>query len=465
MIIGISNGTSKTQQVLQRIVRTAALVAASVLLVSACAKPSAPDLPHEPHPVIIVDIDTLRASQLGCYGYERDTSPNIDRFATEAVQFAWAFSQAPNTGPSQSSILSGLYPSTHGNIGDEDRLSPEVVTMAEVFRDHGYTTAAFIDGGYMSALWGVDQGFDLYEDNRGGGLRVIGPKVKSWLDEHYQENFLLLLHTYDVHSPYDPPEPFRSAFLAGLAPHSPDFEPTVEQLEAIRTSVWTDEPKSLSPADVAYAKARYDGGILYVDDWFAGFLEHLRELGLLDRATVVLISDHGEEFQEHGSVLHEKLYATVTHIPLIIRLPGGRHPGVVEEAVESIDLMPTLLDLTGLAAPTVQGESLLPLLDGRTSTRSLAFGESPFFGQRSFVTTSRYRLLHTAKTDQVELYEYRQDPDEQHDLAAELPDVAERLRAALHHWQRMIQQSERHHSSVERMDEQLRQQLESLGYI
>jgi len=427
---------------------------------------------RDARPIIIVDIDTLRADHLGCYGYERDTSPNLDAFARESLRFDWAFSQAANTPPSQTSILTGLYPSTHGMIEDDDRVPESITTLAEALAAHGWRTAAFVDGGYMSGKFGIGQGFELYEDEPGGtGLAGIGPRVARWVEEHAAETFLLLIHTYDVHAPYAPPEPYRSMFLEGLEPPTPGFVPDSETLEEIRLSVWSDEPLSLPHHDLAHAKALYDGEIRKVDAWFGRFLERLERLGLDERAIVVVLSDHGEEFQEHGSVLHAKLYSTVTRIPLLIRIPGWERPAVIPDVVESVDLMPTLLDLAGVPIPEgVQGRSLLPLMRGEEAGPRYAFGESPFFGQRRFVADGERRLFVAKENPVRELFGFRADPLELNDVSAEHAEEVERLARVLAEWEERVQRAaiqlvgSEGAEEVEPLPEEIREQLRALGY-
>lgn len=433
----------------------------------ACGPAHQPVPQPGPHPIIIIDIDTLRADHLGCYGYHRDTSPNIDALASQSVLFEYAFAQAPNTPPSQTSILTGLYPSTHGMVFDEDKVPDAVVTMAEALLEIDFTTAGFHDGGYMSNSFNMGQGFQVYTSSKGGGLAKIGPKVSTWLDNHADEDFLLLVHTYDAHSPYAPPEPFKSQFIEGLAPPSPGFEPTSDILEEIRLSVWTDEVLTLEENDLEYTKARYDGGISYIDDWVGRFLSDLEARGLLDRATIVFLSDHGEEFMEHGSVLHEKLYSTVTRVPFMIRLPGGNTTGRVTEVIENIDLMPTVLDLVGAPHPPgLEGSSLVPLLAGAPSTAGMAFGESPFFGHRRFAASGIHQLLLTKNTGSVELYDFVQDPHEQMDLTESKPEVVDRLRLELDAWQERVEVSPFEVDAAPgELDAETIEQLKELGYI
>ena len=420
-------------------------------------------LPSHPHPIILVDIDTLSAGHLSTYGYPRETSPNLDAFAKEAIRFEWAFSQAPNTPPSQTSILTGLYPSTHGMIADTDRVPQDATTLAEALKAQGFATAAFVDGGYMAAGFGHDQGFDSYVSYQDNGVEKIGPEVDKWLEEHANETFFLLIHTYDVHWPYEPPEPYRSMFLDGLDPPSEGFEPTAQALENLRRS----KPKKLPDNDLEHIKALYDGEIRYVDHWFGQLMERLGELDLLQRATIVVLSDHGEEFQEHGSVGHDRLYSTVTRIPLLIRLPGGSVTRTITPVVEGIDVMPTLLELAGATVPPgLQGQSMLPLIREEQHGAQVAISESPFFGDRRAIATGDHRLLWTKKNDQVEIYRFREDPLEQTDLKSTDLEAVARLRQGIEGWQRMVDQATIIKETAENeIDEETRKELRALGYL
>lgn len=472
IIRGSSDKNPETSRPFSRVAMAHCLrVAAAVSVIactSACNDGSDFRTPPVNGPLIILDIDTLRADHLGCYGYERDTSPSIDLFASESVVFEWAFSQAPNTPPSQATILSGLYPSTHGMIGDDDRLPHEVRTLAEVLRDNSYVTAGFHDGGYLSNSFQMGQGFDTYEGFGGQGLKAIGPEVVEWLHQHANEKFLLFVHTYDTHTPYAPASPFDQLFMDGVPSPTPGFIPNPEQMEAIRLSKYTDNPRMLPDNDIAYAMALYDGEIRFVDDWVGKFMAVLRELKLDEIATVVILSDHGEEFQEHGSVLHEKLYRTVTHIPLILRFPNGTVQARIERPVGAIDVMPTLLNFCGLPIPdAVQGESLLHLLTTESHGDSKpVFSESPFFGHRRGIVSGNLHLLHTISDQTTELYDYRLDPDEQDDLAVRHASQISTILESLEQWRVMVEAdaiiAQAHD---EQMDEETKEQLRELGYI
>jgi arylsulfatase A-like enzyme len=330
----------------------------------------------------------------------------------------------------------------------KDVLPDEVVTLAEVLKDGGYATAAFVDGGMLAAEFGYSQGFDVYEDARGGGVDEIDPKAKSWLRDRLGEPFLLFIHTYDVHAPYgDTPEPYRSMFLEGLQRPSDRFIKKMELQLKLRNQSRVDEPScrvclpvgtkpySLTDTQVEYAKALYDGGIRHVDAWFTEFMDFLKEHGIYDEAIIVIISDHGDEFEEHDAVLHDRIYSSVARIPFIIRFPGGRHSREFSETVASIDLMPTLLDAVARTPPPrVQGQSLLPLIRGTGANRQIAVTESPFHGRQIALATANRRLIYTAGTNRTELYGFRSDELELKDLAAADPETVGKLRADVTRW-------------------------------
>jgi arylsulfatase A-like enzyme len=436
-----------------------------------CAQSEVPRF--ERPPIIIVDIDTLRADHLGCYGYHRSTSPNIDAFSRESALFLWAFAQAPNTPPSQASILTGLYPTSHGRIGNEGKMPDSVVTLAEVLQAEGYGTGAFVDGGLMVAGFGLEQGFDVYDDS-GGRLRAIGPKAARWIrhrlasPEVRDDPFLLLIHSFDTHSPYEvTPEPHRSAFLAEVTTPRDEFRHSPSTvMGAVWKARWEHPPPSLSADELAYAVALYDGGIRHVDTWFSGFISFLKEVGIYDQSIIVFISDHGDEFQEHGGLFHERLYTTVTRIPFMMRLPGQAHRGAYHQVVQSIDLVPTLLETVGVEGPPgVQGRSLLPLMQGEQEHSELAVSESPYFGRRIAVTSPDYRLFYTASRGSFELYRYREDPTEQDDLAGDDPDQSGQLIEHVRRWQQVVEAARVGSEQGRELSEIEKDQLRTLGYL
>jgi arylsulfatase A-like enzyme len=378
------------------------------------------------------------------------------------VCFEWAFTQAPDTAPAQASILSGLYPSTHGLIDEQHRLADEVVTLAEALGEHGYTTAAFVDGGFMSADFGLAQGFETWDSSAGGGFAEIGPKVVTWLGEHAEENFLLLIHSYDAHPPYDPPEPYRSTSLAGVGEPSEGFDASPEQLEAARAAMAGDDPQPLPDTDLAYARALYEGEVRFVDEWVGRIVAELDRLGLGERATVVLISDHGQAFGEHGRLLHDGLYTPVTRVPFLLRLPASFAAQTVTTIVEALDLMPTLLDLAGAPPRPVQGESLVPLIRGAGMPPYLAFTESG--DHLRAVALAGYHMILDREADRSELYRFTDDPLETTDLAAGEGERIEVLRRHVETWEEKVRAAAVGAEQGSVAEDTL-EQLKSLGYI
>jgi len=422
--------------------------------------------PERSDAVVIIDIDTLRADGLSCYGNPRATSPAIDRFAAESVRFEWAFAQAPNTPPSQASILSGRYPSRHGRIGDFDVVAPEVETLAEVVRAAGFQTGAFVDGGFMAAGFGLEQGFDVYDDARGAGIREVAKRGLAWLDTVESQRVLLFLHAYDVHSPYAPPEPIRSEFRALVDEPSEGFEPTAERLELLRKARHFDPTATLPERDRAYTRALYDGEVRSVDQAVAEILSALARTRRPRKTIVAIVSDHGEEFFEHGSVLHEKLYTTVLRVPLIIRAPGWSPGSVVPEVVQTVDLMPTLLELLQVPAPSgLDGRSLVETTAGRRGG-GFAYSESPFFGQERSLAAGSWRLFLRLDRERTELFRFRDDPAEQRDHAQAQPEVTERFRTMAKQIEsRLALEREGRTPEKAGVDAETVRLLRSLGYL
>ena len=458
-------------QVFRHALRWLPVLAAATLVASCTAE--RPQSRYSKPPIIIFNIDTLRADHLGTYGYHRDTSPQIDRFSQEAALFEWVFSQAPNTPPSQSSILTSLYPSSHGRIRKFDALPEEARTIAEVLSDAGYRSAGIVDGGLMASGFGMEQGFESYDDEA-GGLRKIGPKMLDWLRSHLADEekrdqpFFLLVHTYDVHSPYEiTPRRYRDRYLDEL--EEKPGEAFRSKMSKTMADTWNKrlrpDPPQLTDAEMAWAVALYDGGIRHVDAWFGRLRKELEDQGLWDEVIVAIISDHGDTFQEHGTLFHEQIYAPVARIPMLIRFPGAEHAGRYSEVVEAIDLMPTLLDAVDVQPPpNIHGQSLVPVVQGEAGD-GIAITESPFRGRRLAAANRRVRIVHTKKSGESELFRYRDDPLEQKDVIWEHKQDSERLLSLLERWEQRTSAFQFPKATSEPLDEETIEQLRTLGYI
>ena len=345
--------------------------------------------------LLLISLDTLRADHLGAYGYERATSPRLDEFAADAALFEDCISNSSWTTPAHASIFTGLSPILHGAGGPAGfRLREGAVTLAELARANGYLTAAFTQGHAIDGGLGFAQGFDQYSNGPpSGGLpqsdgraEEIFEQGAQWLDEFGGNPFVLFLHTYEIHAPYMPPEAFRGRFTA---------DPPGDGMPL----------KSMSdPAARERIVALYDEGIAYTDDVLGKFLDGMRESGLLDRTHVIIFSDHGEEFWEHGDVQHSfTLYQEQLHVPLIVRLAENDPPAVrIPQRVILSDLFATALELLGIEhARPRDSLSLVPLMRGadaaypRTMFRAELYKENL---QYFMIAALRGDAKYTAKT-------------------------------------------------------------------
>lgn len=439
--------------------------------------------PQIPQGIILISLDTLRADHLGAYGYHRNTSPSIDALAEESVVFENAVVQSPWTLPSHMSIMTSLYPSFHG-LTDKDTFSPlsdEYVTLAELLKKGGYKTAAFTDGGFVSAKFGFDRGFDTYYD-QGGGIKAILPKVKKWLDSLKSEPFFLFIHCYDIHSPYNPPPPYNTMFH--------DFPYTGKIIPSNKTLTnLLNNRLDINSDDVNHIIAFYDGGIRYTDAVIGQFLSYLKGIDLFDQSLIIVTSDHGEEFYEHGSILHWQLYFKPDlHVPLIMHIPEFPKREIrIKKLVRSIDLLPTILDIAGLPNHNqAQGRSIVPLIRGKESfltrlwisisdlfrkERKVSFAETKYYKHRKFespfksiIADDGYHMVFDQTSDSIKLFNLNLDPDAKNNIANDHSGVTKRLLSQL---ERFFSSSNKREqgSQVVSLDKQTLRQLEALGYV
>ncbi len=375
------------------------LVLGVVLGLNSCTsrQPEAPRLN-----VILITVDTLRADHVGCYGNSAVETPAMDGLARDGVMFTHAVAQVPLTAPSHAAILTGTYPVWNGlRDWSDHRLRPGVPTLAEIFKSHGYTTAAFVSAFVLDSMWGLNRGFDVYDDwfkaeeyrkaQHQGVERRADETVDhsiAWLKSLNARPFFLWVHLYDPHSPYDPPEPFRTRFRGRL----------------------------------------YDGEVAFTDHEIGRFFDFLKSQNLYGPSLIVLTSDHGEGLGEHQEEDHGFfIYNATVHVPLIVKLPAGHASGrrLVPDVVNSVDIAPTLVRLSGFPttdARTFQGQSLLSLMEsGSASASRNGFSESlyprNFLGAHTLfgVQTGQY---HYIEAPREELYDLASDPAELQDIRA-----------------------------------------------
>jgi len=370
--------------------------------------------------LVLVCLDTLRADHMGLYGHTRDTTPNLDTFARGAAVFERAYANASSTRPSHQALFQSRPASLAAANGP---------ALAEVLAARGFRTAAFTGGGNISAKLGFDRGFELYEESE-SGLAGSVPRAATWLRDNRDARFFLFLHTYDVHLPYDPPEPFASMY--GPPGYSGQVEGgnTRPLLRASR-GLDLNRPDSvrLDAADRERIVSLYDGGIRYTDDQLAHLFRLFDELELTRDTLVVFFSDHGEEFWEHGSVIHSHaLYREVLHVPLLIAGPGIP-ASRVSEIVSLMDLAPTMLDWLGIAAPaSYEGRSFAGWLRGGAREHHIVVSE-----QRKLKSWLQHpwKLILNEPPTAPELFDLEEDPMETKNVAQANPEVVARLRGRL----------------------------------
>ena len=438
--------------------------------------------------VILILADTLRHDHLDAYGYQRATAPVLTQLASDGALFRDCIAQAPWTKVSVPSILTSLYPSSHGIVRITDRLPSSAVTLAEVYREAGYATLSLLSNSMTGHLSNLHQGFEELHEHSSLGTnrerpsktaRAYMDRLLPWLEAHRDVPFFVFLHVLDPHMPYWPYPPYDTlwADAARSEENRRQWERVHEFIEdPFMKYRWMPNQAELHNAGidpqefVADLIDWYDGSIRGMDAEIGRLLERLRELGLEDRILLALISDHGEEFLEHGKLGHGRtVYGEMTNIPMILWGPGRVPAGaVITETVQSIDLMPTLLELSGLPLPKrMQGQSLVPLLapEARGSAITLRAGqqgEASSYGWRSrpaiceratpptgphiysvdidsiAVIADDWKLIHNPRRPpghpQYELYDHRNDPLDLIDLAPEQPEIVERLAAELEAW-------------------------------
>jgi arylsulfatase A-like enzyme len=416
--------------------------------------------------VVLVSIDTLRPDHLGCYGYRRPTSPNLDAFRKDAILFRNAFAHAPSTLVSHAAILTSLLPPHHGGSISGDLAVPrEVQTLAEVMREAGYVTASFNGGNQLDAAYGLDQGFDLYVSAKPRDAPADTlvdetdrfshevEQAREWIEKQGGP-FFLFLHTYEVHHPYTPRGPDLELFERDYHGSLPN-RITVKLLSQINSGEFV-----LKPGDRQHIVDTYDAEIRSADRAFGRLVALLRTLGLYDNALVVVTSDHGEEFGEHGQVgwHSHTLYDELLHVPLLVKLPGDTRAGTtVEETVRGIDVAPTVLAALGRSVPAAfEGRDILasgprpPGADEVWSKRDVR--ALTVVGLR----TPEWKLINGR------LYNLRRDPGELTDVAASEPQVVERMTSRR---LELLQARRQPRPQPAQINEELRDRLRALGYL
>jgi len=440
--------------------------------------------------IIWILIDALRADHLGCYGYPKNTSPFIDKFAEKSIIFKYAFSQESYTQASVPSFFTSLYPFEHSVLYDYPRidiLAPKFLTIAEFLRNYKYRTAAFVFNPHLKDKFNFGQGFDLYDDNKKGWdnslpfyetyetAKKIYDKVNQYFKKNNKRPIFLYLHYRDVHSPYAPPPPFHQLFLP------PHIEPIIDIIAK------TDIPFDRENIDIWISQ--YDGEIRYTDFYLKKTIKMLSNYNINRNNSIFIITaDHGEEFldshpndpgnREHGRTL----YMEQIHVPLIISIPGYDHK-IIESYVELNDIFPTILDILKINLNKyshLQGKSLFQLIkESETKPRVIYSGGN--YGRLviidGYYKYYRYDIStkenegdysHSPSKNYIykyneELYNISKDFNEKKNLIYDKKTLIIEMRKKLKSIQNKFIKIKK--SSSARIDKKTREQLKALGYI
>jgi len=426
--------------------------------------------------ILLISVDTLRPDHLGSYGYHRPTSPTIDALSQRAVTFDLAFAPRGMTWPSLATMLTSLSPATTNLRWNGQYLPVGTPTIAGLLKDSGYKAGAFVSGSICHLARQIGD----FDKVACGEDTYVASRAVAFIRSLTGEPFFAWLHLLAPHGPYDPP-PEYDLFSAA------DYQgPVGRDSTTLATLIRGQRP--LTDADSAQLNGLYDGEVLFADAQVALLLKTLEEQGLRDDTIVVFTADHGEDLHDHNGYLYHScsIYDSVLRIPMMLALPDGAAAGErVSSIVEMADLAPTLLELVGVERPpTLEGRSMLAHLDGRESSPpGSAAGErvasSEWYDPKLLkslqtVRTERWRYVSNPegltprcppagdyyKVAREELYDHAADPREQHNVAAEHPELTRRF----------AKLTEAGHAAASDasplpVDEKLREELRSFGYV
>lgn len=517
-----------------------------LLQISDLARPvSAAEVQHGELPnIIFIWIDTLRSDGLGCYGNSRATSPNIDRLADESYVFMNHHTPHTVTLSSFMSIITGLYPFSHGVLHiAKDTLPTHVKTLAEILKIHGYTTSWFgpLDDPHLDPEVGFGRGFDSLDHfDTGYEVRTSAAKILREIEKKQHSRFFINFHTYHVHSPYIAAKEYRYHFtqkqdlgviesyseidaataaaiqeaarkrhgqyfntldgdiaeeLAQADLFTKDLQTTTKSLrkffgsknslykyEHIASDVYRNSIDADKDTVRKYVRALYDATILEFDQEMIGpLVAKLKELDIYDNTMIIICSDHGEEFGEHGEIGHgHSLYTETTHVPLIIKTAGKQDPQRIIAKSQTVDILPTILDMLGIGIPiNVQGNSFAPFLRGKTETgpRNYLYGQMVYHESIADDTWKLHvfkgyhdlpwltRTMNLSIFGKSELYRISSDPKERIDLHDTNQSISNRLSKTLEQWQKGLTLYQRNqHEFKPNIDTKTVEKIKKTGY-
>ncbi len=471
--------------------------------------------PPRPNIVLLV-LDSVRASQLSCYGYSRPTTPNIDRLAAEGVRFEQAISVGCWTLPVHASLFTGLYPSNHGMVVSKDALSPEYPTLAKRLSESGYQTACFSNNAYISEVTGLGSGFETVEDlwrtsnprgtrrtrmsalikrleqlgwpaapaiylarrlqhawsvlkrrrnRRDYGAALTNDRIEQWLDRSWRADspMFLFVNYMECHEPYRPPQPFDRRFMPRR----------FSNWRIASIGNYKDPARAKSARrredEAEVIRAQYDGALAYLDEKVGQLCELLRRRGILDNTLVIVTSDHGDCLGEHDHFGHRTaLHEELVHVPLVIRHPENFPRGQCrKQQVSLVDLYPTILHAAELDTSDLLGcRSLLETPEDASKAFTVAENTAPLAMQSvvsRMVRADRYKYIWHSNSNH-ELYDLAEDAGETNNLVEVRPEVADQMQHTLEQWQASLA-DRTIEASRAKYDDAVVERLRALGYV
>jgi arylsulfatase A-like enzyme len=462
------------------------------------ARPASPEVTLHPRGVILILADTLRADHLELHGYQRVTAPTLTRLAREGAWFRNAIAQATWTQPSVASLLTSLYPSSHGVCDFDSKIPDDVQTIAESYQNAGHSTVGFSSVNFTGRHSNAHRGFDelhesvsLPDDGSSKTAREYVDRLVAWLEKNRDVPFFVFLHLLDPHSPYRPHSPYDRLWVDRESgrKHLLRIKTVREQIHDSLMHRFAMPSRrevmraGLDPAEyIECEKGWYDGSIRGMDEEIARVLKKLDELGIGFDTLVVFTSDHGEEFFDHGRTFHgQSVYSELTGVPLIMNWPAGIDAGVeIVQTVQLIDLMPTMLELSGIPVPNqVQGRSLASIFTDRRPLEPMpAFSEKPRTQTRYSpeprgvesvaVYRDRWKLIRTADAEVVrfELFDRLSDRADMENVASEHPEIVGELDQLITEWKSAVDSNSHRKESDPRfrVTKEMAERIRALGY-
>ncbi|MBI5376474.1 MAG: sulfatase [Candidatus Schekmanbacteria bacterium] len=422
--------------------------------------------------IVLITVDSLRADHLGCYGYNKNTSPNIDRLADSGVLFSRSISQAPWTLPSYMSMLTSKYVYEHGVDVANKILNPRVITLAEILRENGYYTAGFVSAPFLKRSYGLDQGFDVYNEDAAASVSswshndITSPTLTKLIISFFRQNsskkFFLFLHYWDPHYDYIPPSPYDKLFDPGYQGN----------MDGRKFKFNNNFKVGMDERDYNHIVSLYDGEIRWTDMHIGLLLKELNKLGLEKKTIIIFTSDHGDEFLEHGYKGHEhSLYDELIHVPLIVKLPDVKFKAKkIDTTVETIDISPTILNLVGIGSLNdFRGESILPLISGvgeYTNSKAISETSKGFYGEYKSIEIDKVKYI--VRSDKKnELYDLKTDPTEKKNIYKEQSELGKHFESEIykHLYHRNSADDSKKALINNKINKETSEQLKTLGYI